>query len=1102
VRFRLLIRAIQGLLLGIFLGAIVFSFSSFGVGPLTKNRFEIHDSGQPRVFEVALDEVHITTRAREHIPRKIPQQANAEAVRRYADALRRQTGDEVELVLYEVDAPRNEFSRRILTKQVLVQLAAGQNAHDLAASVGATTQGEVSFAPGFYIFETTETGGALTLAETLRTQHGVLSAEPLLAKQQQKKLAPNDTYFTNQWHLLNTGQKSATPGVDVNITNVWDTYRGGGIRIAIVDDGLQRTHPDLSPNYESITSTNINSGTSDADPNLNSDFHGTACAGVAAARGNNSAGVVGAAFEATLAGIRLIGGPATDAQEATAMLHSNNVLFIKSNSWGPADDGKTLEAPGPLTTNALYQGVTTGRGGKGVIYVWAGGNGLQNNDNANYDGYANSIYTIAIAALTDTNGQAYYSEPGACLVVTSPSSGGRQGITTTDLMGNKGYNKPGASGELADRDYTQTFGGTSSATPLVAGVIALMLEANPNLGWRDVQEILMKSATKVSPSDTDWVINSAGFNFNHKFGAGRINAGAAINLATNWTNLGAQTNVFVAQAGLSVGIPDNNSTGITRSFDFSSSNLRVEHVTVTVSITHTYRGDLAITLTAPSGTQSRLAEKHSDSGDDYANWKFMSVRHWGENSQGTWTVKIADLAAADVGTLTSIRMDIYGTSQSPPPAPPQLVVTPSNRDYGVLVVGESSNQTFSVINTGEDTLTGTASAASPFSVVSGSPYNVSGGQTSTVTVSFSPVSAGFFSNSVVFSSNGGNSTNAVFGNGADVPLANFSASPTNGLAPLVVTFTDESTGTITNRFWNFGDGNTTNTTLTSLDHTFTEAGTYTVQLIVSGPVGVSTNTKSGYIIVTNFVPTADLVITKTGSPNPVTVSQNLTYSLAVTNLGPSAATSVVVTDALPASVTFVSAVPSQGTCATNGAGVVICNLGSLSISSNATISIIVTANTSKILTNTATVAGAQFDSNTANNTATAFTTVPVDADDDGIADEWEVAHGLNPTDPNDANADPDGDGMTNLQEFHAGTDPNSATSVLEITETQQIGDDFVINFDTVSGKNYKIEYTDDIVSGIWNTVTNNVAGTGGTVSITDSGAALLPHRFYRVQVVP
>jgi autotransporter-associated beta strand protein len=181
--------------------------------------------------------------------------------------------------------------------------------------------------------------------------------------------------------------------------------------------------------------------------------------------------------------------------------------------------------------------------------------------------------------------------------------------------------------------------------------------------------------------------------------------------------------------------------------------------------------------------------------------------------------------------------------------PANLVVTPASLNYGTLAVGQSSTQSFSVINGGQSSLTGTATVSGPFAIASGSPYNVAGGQTGLVAVSFSPTDTGSFTTNVVFASNGGASTNAVTGIGAILPVAVFSGTPTNGVVPLTVTFADTSTGTITNRFWNFGDSTTTNTTATNVQHTYNTTGTDTVTLIVSGPLGVSTNTRSNYVMV-------------------------------------------------------------------------------------------------------------------------------------------------------------------------------------------------------------------------------------------------------------
>jgi PKD repeat protein len=156
-------------------------------------------------------------------------------------------------------------------------------------------------------------------------------------------------------------------------------------------------------------------------------------------------------------------------------------------------------------------------------------------------------------------------------------------------------------------------------------------------------------------------------------------------------------------------------------------------------------------------------------------------------------------------------------------------------------------------------LTGSVTTTLPFSIASSSTLNVSPGQTSLVQVAFRPTTAGNSSNVVVFSSNGGNSTNTVTGNAATVPVASFAASPTNGTWPLVVSFTDNSSGTITNRFWDFGDGNTTNTTATSFTHTYNSAGTNTVALTVTGPVGTNTQARTSYIVVTNPGPVTIII---------------------------------------------------------------------------------------------------------------------------------------------------------------------------------------------------------------------------------------------------
>lgn len=181
-----------------------------------------------------------------------------------------------------------------------------------------------------------------------------------------------DPLLEQQWHLK---ARSIEPA-GANVRVVWPTTKGASVVVGVVDDGLQHTHPDLQPNYSSALSFDFNFNDSDPSPNTSSDFHGTAVAGVAGARGDNGIGVSGVAPLASLAGLRLIAAPATDAQEASALSYQGDAIHISSNSWGPSDNGTTLEGPGPLTQSAIQTAITQGRGGKGRIFTWAAGNGF------------------------------------------------------------------------------------------------------------------------------------------------------------------------------------------------------------------------------------------------------------------------------------------------------------------------------------------------------------------------------------------------------------------------------------------------------------------------------------------------------------------------------------------------------------------------------------------------------------------------------------------------------------------------------------------------------------------------------------------------------
>ena len=518
---------------------------------------------------------------------------------------------------------------------------------------------------------------SLRACESLVRSGEVSSAAPNLVRGNVVRFTPDDPLFTSQWHLLDSGQGGIPTGNDINITTVWDTLKGDGIQVELVDDGLEATHPDLKTHVVTSLSYNYVTGTYDPTPS-SSDTHGTACAGLVAAIGNNGVGVCGVAPNALLNGLRIIGTSGdTDVNETDAMTRNTAQIYVCTNSWGPSDyTGPDLEAPLQSFLDAQSQAVTYGRGGKGTVFCWAGGNGQQYSQDSNEDGYANSRYVIAVGACTSEGAQSYYSERGANLLVCAPSSGGTLSIETTYLT--------------SLGSYTSSFGGTSAATPIVAGVAALVLQANPSLGWRDVVEILARSASKIDATDGSWITNGGGLHFSDKYGFGRVDAQAAVTLAGTWTNLGQETYV-TASASPATSIPDNSSTGVTSTVNITASGT-VEDVEVYLTAPHANWSDLTVELTSPSGTVSTLARTATATAvtSGFSNWRFTSRACLGETSQGNWSLKVYDKVSGNTGTFTSWTLALYGTglgTATPTPSAPgdSVVVNPTP------IVGSSSS---------------------------------------------------------------------------------------------------------------------------------------------------------------------------------------------------------------------------------------------------------------------------------------------------------------------------------------------------------------------------------------------------------------------------
>ncbi|MGC9506154.1 S8 family serine peptidase [Baaleninema sp.] len=538
---------------------------------------------------------------------------------------------------------------------------------------------ESAHIPNSYIVEFSDEVSAYTVSEQLQNIESVNFAVPLVPQEVSKDFIPNDEFFNLQWHLQNTGSLGGKAGADANVVSAWDSVKGRGVVIGIVDDGIDIHHEDLNDNYRGDLSWDFQQNNSDPSPNSSQDTHGTSVAGIAAAEGNNGIGVSGAAPEAEIAGLQLLGSQGTnDNDKANALSYQNQEIDIYQNSWSPGLNKNPIDlfAPGPSTTSELESGVELGRDGLGNIYVFSAGNNREQKfntngelthygfDNVNNNGYANSRFTIAVGAIDDRGVHSSYSEPGAALFVSAYSSGNRrQNAVSTDLSGAAGSNYLKEWNWADTEDYT-FFGGTSSAAPLVSGVVALMLETNPQLTWRDVQHIIAKTARKTDPTHSDWSVNGAGYNINHFYGFGAIDAVAAVEAAKTWDTVDSEVSHTTGTMPVNRSIPDNRSSGISQIVDIPQ-DIKLESVEVVFDATHPNRGDLEIVLVSPSGTESILAEPRPDSGDNYDRWVFNTVRNWGESSKGTWKLQVSDKSGNYVGTWDSWELNFYGTEPEP-----------------------------------------------------------------------------------------------------------------------------------------------------------------------------------------------------------------------------------------------------------------------------------------------------------------------------------------------------------------------------------------------------------------------------------------------------
>ncbi len=465
--------------------------------------------------------------------------------------------------------------------------------------------------------------------------------------------APSDALLSSQWAVnIAAGPNS------INVQSVWNEYRGAGIKVAVVDDGFDYNHYDLRANYDRNADQDMIMWDGDAI-NQSGNNHGTAVMGVIGAD-DNGQGTVGVAADATLLGYRIGYGAAGSFDQLTYAMYYGARADVVNNSWGYSvtfSDNFDISYM-KNAEDGIINGVSTGRAGLGSNYIFAAGNGRQSGDDVNHHSFQNSIYTTSVAA-TDANGVvANFSTPGATVHVSAPGVN----ILTTDAS-NGGYN----SGD------TVWMNGTSFAAPTVSGVVALMLQANKGLAYRDVQEILAYSAKITDASRASWITNDAdnwnggGLHSSTDYGFGLVNAHDAVRIAETWTlkSTYATMDVGTAYAAPGQAIPGQgviySDLGITRAMD-------IDKVEVELKLSHDWIGDLRVSLISPGGTESILINRPgvvrdqggTGSSMDNINFTLASNQFWGEDSIGTWRLKVEDVGSGGAGRLDSWRINVYG----------------------------------------------------------------------------------------------------------------------------------------------------------------------------------------------------------------------------------------------------------------------------------------------------------------------------------------------------------------------------------------------------------------------------------------------------------
>jgi subtilisin family serine protease len=527
------------------------------------------------------------------------------------------------------------------------------NCAALLADYGLAIKRPLGYARNAWFVQAQEGTGqkVFDIAEALLQHDAVQLCHPELVRPIRERAA-----FPQQWHLAPTTINGQLVNAHANVVNAWSITRGEGTTIAIIDTGIDIDHEEFRSSGKIVAPRDVTSEDNDPRPvDLLRERHGTACAGVACGDGNF--GGSGVAPRARLMPIRFFEGLGGQHEADAFEWAARKGADVISCSWGPRDGVGSVDPLPDSTRLAINFAVTQGRNGKGCVVLFAAGNGDESVDD---DGYASNPQVIAVAACNSRGRRSAYSDFGDAVWCAFPSDDFNDpltpGIWAADISGKRGYNPglPHPEGDDAG-NYTNSFGGTSSSTPGVAGVVALMLSANPDLRADQVKDILKRTSEKIDVANGRY--DAAGHS--PFYGYGRVDAVKAVQASlplpvTHRVVRRVQPNAVIADFGTAtavVNVPDQ---------------LPIKSLRAAIDIEHSWVGDLTVTLQPPPAVAGQPILLHARAGGSEDNlrktYDFVSTPGLqsleGKAITGDWTLSVSDAEAQDEGVLKSFTLEI------------------------------------------------------------------------------------------------------------------------------------------------------------------------------------------------------------------------------------------------------------------------------------------------------------------------------------------------------------------------------------------------------------------------------------------------------------